>query len=148
MANWLYDFGRNEFAKGSIHWKSSGGDTIRAFLVDALSYTANSAVHDYLDDVPTNSRFGNSGLSARTQAPQITLIDPSAGVCDGNDITFTTVPAGNALEYILIFKDDGAADSSSPLIALIDTATGLQVTPNGGDINVAWDNGSNKIFKL
>jgi len=34
------------------------------------------------------------------------------------------------------------------LIAFIDTATNLPVTPNGGDIIVAWDNGANKIFKL
>ncbi|GAI46620.1 unnamed protein product, partial [marine sediment metagenome] len=47
-----------------------------------------------------------------------------------------------------IFKDDGVDDVSSPLIALIDTATGLPVTPNDGDITIAWDNGANKIFKL
>jgi hypothetical protein len=34
------------------------------------------------------------------------------------------------------------------LIAYIDTATGLPVTPGGGDIDITWDNGSNKIFKL
>lgn len=28
------------------------------------------------------------------------------------------------------------------------TASGLPVTPNGGNIVVAWDNGANKIFKL
>jgi hypothetical protein len=47
----------------------------------------------------------------------------------------------------VIYKDTGTA-ATSPLIAYIDTATGLPVTPNGGDITVTWDNGSNKIFKL
>lgn len=28
------------------------------------------------------------------------------------------------------------------------TGSGLPITPNGGNINVAWDNGANKIFKL
>lgn len=147
MANWLYDTGRNAFAKGDIHWKATSGDTIRSFLVDSASYTPNSASDDFLDDVPTSSRKGNSGSSNRTEAPQLTLLDPSAGVCDANDITFTTVPAGSALEYILIFKD-GGTDTESQLIALIDTATGLPVTPNGGDINVAFDSGANRIFKL
>ena len=147
MSNWLYDTGRNAFAKGDIKWKASAGDTIRSFLVDAASYTPNSSTHDFLDDVPSASRKGNGGSTNRTEAPTLTLIDPTAGVCDAGDITFTTVPAGNALEYILIFKDAGT-DTESQLIALIDTATGLPVTPNGGDINVAWDAGANKIFKL
>jgi hypothetical protein len=68
-------------------------------------------------------------------------------VCDGGDITFTTVPTGGPYEYLVIFKDAGT-DTESPLIAYIDSATGLPVTANGGDINVAWDNGANKIFKL
>ena len=75
-------------------------------------------------------------------------LDVCAGVADAADVTFTAVPAGDPLEYILIFKDDGVDDVSSPLIALIDTATGLPITPNDGDITVAWDNGANKIFKL
>lgn len=146
MANWLYDFGRNSFAKGEIAWKS-GGDTVRCFLVDSASYTPNSATDDFLDDVPSSSRKGNSGSTNRTESPTLTLLDPSAGVCDANDITFTTVPSGDELDYLLLFKDTGG-DTTSPLIALIDTATGLPVTPNGGDINVAWDEGTNKIFKL
>ncbi len=45
----------------------------------------------------------------------------------------------------------GGADvaaTAQRLIAYIDTATGMPVTPNGGDITIAWDNGANKIFKL
>ena len=38
--------------------------------------------------------------------------------------------------------------SAQRVVAWIDTATGLPVTPNGGDITVSWDNGTNKIFKL
>jgi hypothetical protein len=38
--------------------------------------------------------------------------------------------------------------SSSPLICIFDTATNLPVTPNGGDITIQFDNGTNKIFKL
>jgi hypothetical protein len=30
----------------------------------------------------------------------------------------------------------------------IDAATGLPLTPNGGDVTIQWDNGANKIFKL
>ena len=40
------------------------------------------------------------------------------------------------------------AAAAQRVIAFIDTATGLPVTPNGGDITITWDNGANKIFKL
>jgi len=39
-------------------------------------------------------------------------------------------------------------ESTSRLIAWIDTGTNLPVTPNGGDITVQWDAGANRIFKL
>lgn len=148
MANSLYDKGRNRFARGELVWKASVGHTFRCFLVRSSGYTPNLATDEFLSDVPGGSRLGNSGGSARADAPQLTLLDPSAGICDANDITFTAVPAGAACQYIVIFRDDGSADSSSPLVAFIDTATGIPVTPNGADINVAWDNGGNKIFKL
>ena len=54
---------------------------------------------------------------------------------------------GDPSEALLIYKDTGT-EATSPLIAYIDTATGLPVTPNGGNITVTWDNGTNKIFKL
>lgn len=61
-------------------------------------------------------------------------------------MTFTSV-SGASIEAIIIYKDTGT-ESTSPLIAFIDTATGLPITPNGGDIIVTWDNGTNKIFKV
>jgi len=51
------------------------------------------------------------------------------------------------VESIEIYKDSGV-ESTSRLIANIDTATGLPVTPNGGDITVVFDAGANRIFKL
>jgi len=30
----------------------------------------------------------------------------------------------------------------------MDTATGLPITPNGGDIIITWDNGTNRILRL
>ncbi len=148
MANALYDKGRNKFARGELVWKAAGGSSIKIFLVDSALYTIDLVLHEFLSDVPAGARKGNSGGSTRADAPQLTLIDPAAGVCDANDSAFTAVPAGAALEYLLIFRDDGVADASSPLVGIEDTATGLPVTPNGADINVLWDNGPNKIFKL
>ncbi len=137
MANALYDAGRNAFARGDIVWKASGGSTIKAVLVDAADYTVNLSTHDNLDDVAAGARVGTATL---------TLIDPSAGVCDAADTTFTSV-TGDQSEALVIYKDTGV-ESTSTLIAYIDTATGLPITPGGGNIVVTWDNGANKIFKL
>lgn len=70
----------------------------------------------------------------------------TGGVLDAADVTFSAVPTA-AVKYCAIYKDTGSA-ATSPLIALFDTAAGLPVSTNGGDIIIAWDNGANKIFKL
>ena len=144
----LYDKARQSFLSANpvIDWDT---DTIKVFLVDAASYTPVLDTHQYLSDVPSAARKGNGGGQTRADAPTLTGKSVTAGVADAaSPTTFTVVPAGPALEYLVIFKDDGSADASSPLIALIDSATGLPVTPNGGDISVNWDTGANKIFKL
>ena len=135
MSSALYDKGREGFLSGAISWSS---DTIKAVLVDAADYTVNLATHDNLDDVPGGARVATSGaLGSKTV---------TNGVADAADVTFTAV-TGDPSEAIVIYKDTGT-ESTSRLIAYIDTATGLPVTPNGGDISVAWNDGANKIFKL
>jgi len=146
VANGLYDKGRNAFAKGEIAWLASGGDNIRVCLLKT-AYTPDLANHDFFDDLGTNV-VGNTGGSGRTDCQLLTLIDPVDGTVDANDATLTAVPgAVGVCDYICIFKDSGV-DGTSPLLALIDTATGLPITPNGGDITIQWDAGADKIFTL
>ena len=135
MANALYDTGRAAFLGADVDWLA---DNIMVVLVDAADYSLSLSTHDFLDDVTIGGRVATSGNLASKTA--------TAGVADAADITFTAV-TGDPSEYLIIYKDSGTA-STSQLIACIDTATGLPVTPNGGDITVTWDNGANKIFKL
>jgi|SRR3954467_12943467 len=135
MANALYDKGREKFLTGAVSWSS---DNIKVVLVDNADYTVNLSTHEFLSDVASGGRVATSAnLSSKTT---------TAGVADAADVTFTAV-TGDQSESLVIYKDTGSA-ATSPLIAYIDTATGLPVTPNGADITVTWDNGSNKIFKL
>lgn len=141
MANSLYDKGRERFLTAALHW---GTDTIKAALLDTGAYSVSTASHEYLSDVaaaafiaPTNG--SKAGITLTTKGT-------AGGAADAADVTFTAV-SGTSIEAILLFKDTGA-EGTSPLIAYIDTATGLPITPNGGDIIVTWDNGPNKIFKL
>ena len=135
MANTLYDYARQRFLEGQLNWLT---DTIKVYLVDTGAYTPQTAIHQYLADIP---------LSARIAGP-VTLTSKSTtgGAADAADCTFTSV-SGATIEAIVIYKDTGS-EATSPVIAYIDTATGLPVTPNGGNITVTWDNGTNKIFKL
>jgi len=135
MASALYDKARKAFADGDIDLLN---DTIKCVLIDAADYTVDLANHDFLDDVPSGARVG----TPQTLGTKST----TAGVFDAADVTFSSV-SGDQCEAILIYKDTGT-EGTSPLIAYIDSATGLPVTPNGGDIQIQWDSGSNKIFKL
>lgn len=135
MANTLYDKARELFLTAQIDWMT---DNIKTILVDTGSYTANFTTHQYLSDIPSSARIG----------PQVLLTGKAvtAGAADANDATFSAV-SGPSIETIVLFKDTGV-EGTSPLLAYIDTATGLPITPNGGDIIVTWDNGTNKIFRL
>lgn len=135
MANTLYDFARQRFLEAQLNWMT---DTIKVILVDTGAYTPQTAVHQYLADIP---------ISARVAGPvTLTSKTTTGGAADAADVTFTSV-SGPSIEAIIIYRDTGT-EATSPLIAYIDTATGLPITPNGGDIIVTWDNGTNKIFKV
>ena len=107
-------------------------------LVVTGTYTPNLTSHEFLSDISGGARIATSGAFASKTT--------TGGAADAADVTFTSV-TGASIEAIVIYKDTGS-DATSPLIAYIDTATGLPITPNGGDIIVTWDNGANKIYKL
>lgn len=111
-------------------------DTIKVALV-ASGYTANMSADQYWNSASANVVGTPGTLASKTI---------TNGIFDAADLTFTAV-SGAQVTQIVIFKDTGTP-STSPLIARIDTATGLPVTPNGGDITITWDSGANKIFAL
>ena len=135
MANALYTRGREAFLAGDIDWEN---DTIKVVLVDSADYTLDIDNHDNLDDIPSGARVATSGaLTGKTV---------NGGVADAADVTISSV-SGDQFEYIIIYKDTGT-ESTSKLIACLDTATGLPCTPNDGDVSIQWSNDASKIFKL
>lgn len=136
MANALYDKGREGFLDGSIDWDT---DDIKVCLLDGADYTPSLTTDDTLIDIAAAAIVATSGnLASKTC---------TGGVADAADVTLTSV-SGDAAEYIGCYKDSSSSPLISRLIFLIDTATGLPVTPSGGDIEIQWDNGANAIFKL
>lgn len=134
MANALFDPGREGFLDGSIDWDT---DDVRAMLV--LSAYAFSAAHKFITDLGAVDNGRSVALAGKTV---------TSGVADAND-TSLVATAATASKAIVVFKHTGA-DGTARLIAYIDTPTsGLPFTPAAGQtVNIAWDNGANKIFKL
>jgi hypothetical protein len=137
MVNGVYDTGRAAFLNAGINWTS---DNIKAVLINTASYTVNLSTHAFLSDIAAGARAATSA--------NLTTKTSTAGVADAADITFSAVPTGPACGAYVLYKDTTVA-TTSQLICYVDTvASGLPVTPNGGDITVTFDNGTNKIFKL
>lgn len=133
MANALYDSGRELFLEGSLDWDAN---TIKVILIDAADYSKNLATHDYLDDVAAGARVAvSSALGSKTT---------TAGVADAADVTLSSV-TGDVSEEIVGYADSGV-EGTSALIFNMDTASGLPVTPNGGNIGITWN--ASGIFKL
>lgn len=135
MANQLWNKGREGFLDGSIDWDT---DDIRVMLVKS-TYSFDSADVYVTDLTPATNDNGRSvALGSKTV---------TNGVADAGG-TSLTATAASACNAIVIFKHTGS-DATARLIAYIDTATGLPFTPGAGSaVNITWDTGSNKIFKL
>lgn len=135
MANALYGKGRQACLEGAIAWLT---DDIKVVLVDTALYTVAIDVDQFLSDIAVGARIATS--------PNLGTKTSTLGVADAADPTFTAVPA-TSVEAFVVYKDTGVA-ATSRLIAYVDTAAGLPLTTNGGDVNLVFDNGANKIFKL
>lgn len=141
MANALHDPGREGFLDGSIDFDTA---VIKVSLTRGYTF---SAAHKFVSDA---TGAGATLVVTATLASKTV----SNGVADAADVTYSAVTSGAACQGLLIYQSSavgGGADvaaTAQRLIAYIDTATNLPITPNGGDINIVWDSGANKIFKL
>jgi hypothetical protein len=133
MANVLFDPGREGILDTTI---TMTGD-IRVMLVKS-SYTF-SAAHKYLADLGAVDNGRSASLGTMTY---------TSGVFNAA-ATSLTATAAVACSYLIVFLHTGN-DATARVIAYIDTpASGLPMTPAAGQtVNITWDSGANKIFKL
>ena len=135
MANAVYSKARESFLSQNPALDFDT-DTIKVMLVKVAQ--AFNDAHQFVSDLTSGNIVARSGALASKTV--------TGGVADAADITFTTPAAGSSCNLI-VYKDTGS-DATNPLIAFIDTGTGIPITTDGGDVAVQWDNGANKIFKL
>ena len=125
MANQLYPLAKTALLTNSPTIDLDNIE-IRASLVTA-GYTY-SATHQYITSVSSTHRVATATLLSKT------IVN---GVFDAADVTFTNV-SGSEVTQIIIWQWSGT-EATSPLLAIIDSATGLPKVPNGGNIIISWN---------
>jgi len=138
MANALYDLGRQNILEGQIAWLT---DNIKVLSIDETDDLPNLVTDEFVDpDILAAAREFNSGNFASKTS--------TLGTADAADLVPAfTGATGDQFESITVYHDTGV-NTTSELIANIDTATGLPLTPDGGNIDITWSSGADRIFTL
>jgi len=134
MANVIYPKFKTARGQGAANVSLNVNDATNGVfvaLVDAAVYTY-SAAHEFYSSlsgiIGTDQRIVNNTFG--------TVAD---GVLDGDDVSFTAV-TGASVEALVFYRKNAGANTTWRLIAYIDTGqTNLPVTPNGGNIAIAWN---------
>ena len=136
MANALFDSGREGYLGGTEDWDT---DLVKVTLIDTADDNPDVTVDDNYDDIAAAARVATSGgLTSKTI---------TNGTADAADVTYSSVTGDQSEELVIWF--DSTVETTSTLLVSLDTfSAGMPVTPNGGDITIAWDSGANRIFTL
>ena len=113
--------------------------TVRAQLVDLAAYTY-SAAHEFLSELPSGARVGAPvTLTGKTVSDE--------GVFDAADMTVSGLVSAPSIEALVLYVDTGD-EATSPLMTIVDTATGLPIAAGATGGTVAWSNGTDRIARL
>lgn len=140
MANAVYPIWKEALLQASAN-SALTSTNVRAAFLDTGTYTY-SAAHDFYNDltgVYPNTRATGVALGTKTY---------TAGTFDAADTTFSAFSNGSiSVEGIILYIDDGTADTSSRLVLYLDTSiTGMPFTPSGSDVTIQWN--ASGIFTL
>lgn len=137
MANAMYTLGREHILKGDIAWLA---DNIKVTSIDEDDDAPILATDEFLDAITAGAReFQSGNLGSKTS---------TLGTADAADLAPAfTAAAGDQFESISVYVDSGSA-ATSELLVNIDTATGLPLTPDGGNIDITWSSASDRIYTV
>jgi hypothetical protein len=135
MATGMYDNGKAEMMGGDIDLVN---DAVSAILVDLSLYTPDLEADLSLADIPEAARIAETLLIGKT-------IDVTTFRAD--DALFNSVTSDATVTGVVVLLDANTF-SDSTLLCLFDSAASFPITPDGTDITVQWDAGTDGIFRL
>ena len=136
MANFIYGKAKQSLLNGEFNISS---DSLKVLLVTD-SYVPSQNTDQFVSNI--------SGSYIKQRTSSLTNVTNILGVIDADDVTVAQY-SGLAFKALVIYKDSGT-DSTSRLLAYIDTATGIPFAGinSATNITINWSNGSNKIISL
>lgn len=126
----IYDNARELLLTAQLNWSTQ---TFGVLLV-TNGYIPNLAADQFVSIIP------GGAISARAA---LTSLSSTAGQAHAADVTIPSV-SGAAVTYLVIYQNTGS-DATSPLVCLIDSASGLPAFPAGTPVTIEWD-ATNGIF--
>lgn len=139
MADAFYEDFRNALLGGGTHGAVDfDADTITVSLRDEGVTAINLATQ--VDEADVTSSWVGTDQAVTSKTVGVAGV----GAFDHALVTWTAV-TGASVESLDFWKDTGTP-TTSPLICNIDSATGLPVTPNSGDIT--WDPAAGGVFQI
>lgn len=156
MANMLFDAARaralggitgsGNAYDGDLNWH--GSSAYYAFL--SMGSTPASTASTLADIASADWQYATSTGNVTSGVLLNNPVVTTDGAADADDVTFSSVSSSNSSIKAVFIADNMGGSSgatTNQLVLWIDTATGLPITPNGGDIIVTWDQGATKIFR-
>lgn len=109
-------------------------ETVKVIAVHSASLTTPATDVMYLDDVDVAARV-------QTEAVANPAMSRSGDILtfDADDPVFSAI-TGDPVD-LLVYYIEEASEATSPILAVIDTATGLPFTPVGADVTIQLGTG-------
>ena len=136
MANYIFSVAKQEMLRGNTSLNLVTGNVCMCLCNS--TYTAN---------VSSDQFFSNATSGLITPAAQVASVSITGGIFKCANVTFPSVASGNGTATQVVLYINSGANTTSPLIAHLDSATGLPVSPNGGDLTIVVDS-VNGLFQL
>ncbi len=134
MASGMYAAGMAAIMGGNVDLTNSA---ISVVLVGP-GYVPDLEADQTQADISEDDQVAEGTLAGKTIDGTTFRADP---------LTFPSVGGSVAVAGVVIIADDGT-QSGSTLLAYLDNAPGLPISPDGTDITLNWDTGTAGIFKF
>ena len=136
MSNTLYDVTRQSFLTAGLSW-TDNTKTFGVALIDTSQYTIDPNTDQNISDIPSAAILARANLTGPTA---------TNGAASADALSIPTVTGD--VSALVVYENTGD-DTTSQLIAYLDTASNLPGTYNNETVSIVWDTSSgNGIFKL